>query len=98
MRVAVLAAKAYTALALRDYIPAGAFANELLARLNCLSIFSQSNFTITIYQLSGRVCQAVTSFLHTSTQQKVLFFKTRWACTMFVTAASGGNRAMRHGW
>jgi len=32
LRVAVLAAKAYTALALRDYIPAGAFANELLAR------------------------------------------------------------------
>ena len=36
--MAVLAAKAYTALALRDYIPAGAFANELLARWTCISI------------------------------------------------------------
>ena len=32
MRVAVLAAKAYTALALGDYIPAGSFASDLLAR------------------------------------------------------------------
>ena len=39
LRVAVLAAKAYTALALRDYIPAGAFANELLARWTCLLIY-----------------------------------------------------------
>ena len=44
--MAVLAAKAYTALALRDYIPAGAFANELLARWTCLSIVSLCNFTI----------------------------------------------------
>jgi len=32
LRVAVLAAKAYTALALGDYIPAGSFASDLLAR------------------------------------------------------------------
>ena len=32
LRVAVLAAKAYTALALGDYIPAGSFAGDLLAR------------------------------------------------------------------
>ena len=46
LRVAVLAAKAYTALALRDYIPAGAFANELLARWTRLSNISLFNFTI----------------------------------------------------
>ena len=46
LRVAVLAAKAYTALAIRDYIPAGAFANELLARWTCLSNVSLCNFTI----------------------------------------------------
>ena len=38
LRVAVLAAKAYTALALGDYIPAGSFASDLLARWRLLSI------------------------------------------------------------
>ena len=36
LRVAVLAAKAYTALALGDYIPAGSFASDLLARWRIL--------------------------------------------------------------
>ena len=39
MRVAVLAAKAYTALALGDYIPAGSFASDLLARCRLVPIF-----------------------------------------------------------
>ena len=39
LRVAVLAAKAYTALALGDYIPAGSFASDLLARCRLASIF-----------------------------------------------------------
>ena len=40
LRVAVLAAKAYTALALGDYIPAGSFAKDLLARCRLQSLFS----------------------------------------------------------
>ena len=39
LRVAVLAAKAYTALALGDYIPAGSFASDLLARCRLVPIF-----------------------------------------------------------
>lgn len=36
LRVAIITAKAYTALALGDYIPAGHYAEELLARDSCL--------------------------------------------------------------
>ena len=44
LRVAVLAAKAYTALALGDYIPAGSFASDLLAR--CLISLSHWNLNL----------------------------------------------------
>ena len=42
LRVAVLAAKAYTALALGDYIPAGSFARDLLARCSLMPIFKSA--------------------------------------------------------
>ena len=75
LRVAVLAAKAYTALALGDYIPAGSFAKDLLARCRLQSLFS---FTSHWCEILGKTCLVVTNFLRTSTRQRVSFFKTKW--------------------
>ena len=72
LRVAVLAAKAYTALALGDYIPAGSYASDLLAR-SVLIICNQSWW----YRISGKICLAVISFLHTYMRLRASFFKTR---------------------
>ena len=52
LRVAVLAAKAYTALALGDYIPAGSFARDLLARCSLMPIFRSARTSCNTFDCS----------------------------------------------